>query len=169
MALTITHLERRFAPNVVRETLDVVGDGSAQTNAEIVASAAECIAEASALAHDILKNAWVDDSVRVTLIETDLTIRGAVLDIAMAIAGRRKVTTGGAGPGNPGNPFGSLEKRGTDFLREKTAATLRSRNEGVGAVPINPHASSGPIVQSIPDRPFIFGGVGGQSRNPGGF
>lgn len=170
MALpTLTDLEDRFSPNDVRELLDVIGDGSAGAALKVQTRATACIAEAAELAHDVLKGAWVAEEARAQLITSDLTVRGAVLDIAMALAGRRQKTTGGAGVGNPGTPYASLEKRGLDFLREKVAATLRSRQEGVGQVPVNPHASTGSIVQSVPDRPFIFGGVGSSSRNPGGF
>jgi len=167
---TLAMLENRFSPGDVRELLDVVGDGSAGATAAIAARGAECIAEAAELAHDHLASAWSSALARDQLIAEDLTVRGAVLDIAMAIAGRRQKTIGGAGVGNPGSPYAALEKQGIDRLKAKASAELRSRQEGVANVGINPHASGGSVVQSVPmDRPFIFGGVGSSSRNPGGF
>ncbi len=162
-AATIADLERRLTPRVVVDLLDDDGDGVADA-----AVVADVLGEALAITHGILKSGYVDDDVRTVLIEGDPAVKGALLDIAASIAGRRPSALGGAGPGNPGGPYSTWRKEAEAVLERMASAERRIRAEdtATGAAR-NAHVSAG--ATRVPAADFVFGGSGGSSRNPGGF
>ncbi len=159
--ITQGQLETRMGgPSYLVKLTDDNGDGTA--DAGIVT---EILTEASQLAVGCLWNGFPTQELVKTLVDNDLSAKGAICDIACGLAGQRRPELA---DGQGKLLFAGRRKQGEDTLRGIAQAKLRSAGEQVAGRNDLLHARRS---RNVANEPFIFAKSGSDpnDRGPGGF
>ena len=129
------HLELRVgAQTVARFCCD---DGSEIADPAIVL---EILEEAQDIAEGILKKGFPDQTQRTQLLENDRAVRGAAIDVALGLMGRRRPEFLSADQKGQ-SPYDGWRRDGEKHLERVSTAEIRARGEEANGVGNNAHVA----------------------------
>jgi hypothetical protein len=156
--ITQADIENRYSQKRLKDLLDDDGDGVADA-----ALVTMIIQQASARGKDLLKPGWPSEPQIELLVSNDISLKAAVVDIAMGYAGRRRAEFLDA---EGMNPYIKMQKVGEAVLREYAKANDRSIGEPLAGN----NARVGTRVNADREAaPLIFTPTKANPRGPGGF